>query len=76
MFKIPNVSLAVNNFSEEFIVFNLQQHIRLSTWTLLYITQIKYYYMISVMQLHFIWKRMKIKNKTVYSNPLFFPIVS
>ena len=32
--------------------------------------------MISVMQLHFIWKRMKIKNKTVYSNPLFFPIVS
>ena len=41
MFKIPNVSLAVNNFSEEFIVLNLQQHIRLSTWTLPYITQIK-----------------------------------
>ena len=41
MFKIPNVSLAVNNFSEEFIVLNLQQHLRLSTWTLPYITQIK-----------------------------------
>ena len=38
MFKIPNVSQAVNNFSEEFIVLNLQQHLRLSTWTLLYIT--------------------------------------
>ena len=27
MFKIPNVSQAVNNFSEEFIVLNLQQHL-------------------------------------------------
>ena len=41
MFKIPNVSLAVNNFSEEFIVLKLQQHINFSTWTLPYITKIK-----------------------------------
>ena len=71
MFKIPNVSLAVNNFFEEFMILNLQQHLRLSTWTLLYITQIKIYYMISAMQLHFIWERTKIKDKNYYLVDLF-----
>ena len=70
MFKIPNVSQAVNNFSEEFIVLNLQQHLRLSTWTLLYITQIEILLHFSVIPLHFHM------GKTIYSNPLFFPIVS